>query len=401
MPRTTLPQNYVIRSGTLFEDFENFGDWTKGASGTAALNQTFVHTGSNSMALTSGSGTNCFVTKTINRNMVNDGVIGQWVYIPSLTGISSVTIYFSSTTDFSKYFSRATPVTALHEGWNYIQVERSVWNNVGSELWTNTMIRLRVRVDATTGATPTVYYDSIYYGEYSRPKVLITFDDGWESAYTEGFTYMETLGLKGTQYVIRDRVGQAGWSPLSQLQEMYDAGWDLGTHGTIRLDSLANQAAMEAEVAYNQQFLITNNFTRRDCHRHYAYPQGGYNTDALAALGALNFLTGRSIIDRPQGNYIDNRYLMTRMGVYNTTTLATAKTYVDKAIAQGSSVWLNFHILVASPTVDTEWGISDFQNLMDYIAAKRNAGQLDSPTVSEWYVGLTNPRREVSTREAV
>ena len=399
--RSLLPTNYIIDPGTLFEDFETLGDWTKGASGTIALNQTYVRTGSNSLALTAGSGTNCFATKTISRNMANDRGTSFWVYLPSLTGLSSITIYLSSTTDFTKYFSRATQATALHEGWNCIQVERAIWNNVGSESWSNTMIRLRVRVDAAVGGTPTVYYDSLQLNEYAKPKILVTFDDGWESAYTEGFLYMQTLGLKGTQYVIRDRVGQTGWSPLWQLQEMYDAGWDLGTHGTVRLDSLPSQAAIEAEVAYNRQFLIDNNFTRRDCHQHYAYPQGGYNSNAIAALGAQGFLTGRSIIDRPQANYIDNRYLLTRWGVYHTTTLATAKSYVDKAIAQGSSVWLNFHILSAVATIDTEWGISDFRALMDYIAQLKKQGAIDVVTVSEWYRGLDNARGDAVTRQLV
>jgi peptidoglycan/xylan/chitin deacetylase (PgdA/CDA1 family) len=385
--------NYLVQTGTLFEDFESFGDWTitgTGASGTA--NTSIFKTGTQSLKLTSGSGTNCVATKTINADMSRAGRIGFWLYLPSIVEVSSIQFVLSSNTSFTSFFSYTPAIAVLHEGWNYVLVGRDLWSNTGSESWSNTMVRLRVRVNANTSQVAVAYFDSIYTGEYSRPKCILTFDDNKESQYSVAYAYMQSRGLRGTCYIMPNRVGAAGYMSLAQMQEMYNAGWDMSVHDFDNwVNTYLTQPEFSTQLVSLISYLKTNGFTRNNCHLHAAYPQGAYNNFILAEMANQGMLTGRSTKNRTQANYTDNRYILTRQVPVNTTALAQAKAFVDRAIADGGAVFLNFHLLVTTPSVDTEWATTDFQALVDYLLSKKE--QIDVVTTTEWYRGLTNARK--------
>ena len=393
--RSSLPQDYTINSGTLFEGFETFAEWSRqSAGGSIADETTIVKEGSHSLKLTAASASNCFADKTISTTFTNAGVIGMWINLPTLTGVNNIAIYLSSTTNYSKFFLRTINVTSMHEGWNYIETSREEWSNTGSEAWTNTFLRLRVRINASAG-TPSCYFDSMYIGSYRRPKVLVTFDDSWDSQYTKAFAYMNPLGMKGTIYCIASKIDTSGYMTTAQCSEVNSAGWDLGTHGNVNLTTLSTQAEMETEISSNEAFLTSNGFTR--ANKHYAYPNGGYNDNAKLALAALDYKTARTIIDANQSHLYAEPYLIKRWGIYNTTSVATAKSYIDLAIARGNSVWLNYHIIVdADADASTKVLTADFQEVMDYLKTKMDAGLVDVVTVSEWYNGLTMPRKAVT-----
>jgi peptidoglycan/xylan/chitin deacetylase (PgdA/CDA1 family) len=393
MARNSLKTNYEINAGTLFEGFQTIGEWTRGGAAGSISEDTNHYTyGTKSLTITYASGTAVFYDKTINQVVDGDSCsMLLKVYIPSLTNLTSIALYIASASNFSKYFSKTILGTALHEGYNYIPISPSEWSNTGSESWANTMVRLRIRVNASTG-TPSCSFCSIHTKQYNKPKVLVTFDDSWDSQYLKGYAYMQPLGLKGTIYTIGSKLGTTKYCTLSQIREMYAAGWDIGNHGSVNLTTLATQALQEAEIAGEEAYI--SEFTRSK--KHYAYPNGGYDANALAAMSSLGYLTARTIIDRQQANYIDERYLLTRYGVYNTTSVATAQGYIDRAIAQGSSILLNFHIIVDSDAdIDTKVLTADFNSIIDYIYTKQQQGLLDVVTISEWYNELDGRRTSI------
>ena len=387
--RQPLKRNYEITSGTLFEGFESLTGWARtSAGGSAELDAVNVKNGTNSIKLIPpAGGGDCFYDKTISANLSDASRITFWLYIPTLTGLNHIAFYLSSVTNYSKFFSVWYDIAGgrFHKGWNVFSIPRSEWGVTGSEAWTNTFQRFRVRMNGTGGTS--VSFDSVYTKSWNRAKCIITFDDSMTTAYTEGYTYMATKGLKGTMYNIRAAIDNTGGMTLAQAQTMYDAGWDMSLHGATNLTTFT-YAEMMADIAYNKQFLLDNGFTRNNCHKHYAYPNGGYNDTVLQAMADSGMTTARTIIDTTQSHYVEEPYLLSRQGIFNTTTIAEAKAYVDLAIARGEAILLNFHQLVASPTVDTQWSITNFQALMDYIKQKQDYGFLDVVTISEWYNGL-------------
>lgn len=409
--RQTLPQNYDIGYDTLFEDFETTTGWTQGLgsgspSGVTSVDLVNYKTGSGALKIEATNG-GVLNTKTISLNTANAGTFGYWVYIDDVTKLSAITIYLSSVSNFASLFSYALSASNLLNGWNFVQVRREQWTNTGSESWSNTMIRLRFRTDSVASETVSTTFDSLYYGIYSRPKVLITFDDGWDSAHTEGYTYMATKNLKGTHFVISSVVDTAGRVTTENLTTAYNNGWSISNH-TATHQNLSTLTEEEAttELTDCYDWLVSNGFSTTA--KHVAYPNGGYNTTVLDLMDTLGYETGSTIISR-QNNIVkglEDRRLIKRYSLINTNNLTTVRGYVDTAIANGSTVIINFHKLVVSPSASTEWSISDFQSLIDYIAQLSNGGLLDVMTVDDWYTGLTNPRliatnRSVATTRTV
>lgn len=384
-------QNYLIRSGTLFEGFETFADWTKiSATGSISEESEIVKEGDRSLKIISGDATTCYADKVINKNLSGASGFGFWVYIPSLTGFSRIAILLSSTTDYSKFFSINKYYYHIHEGWNYVEVATSDFSNTGGESWGNTFVRMRLRIYATAG-TPSCYFDSIYINYYRRPKIIVTFDDSWESQYSKAFAYMSTLGLKGTIYTIGSKLGTENYCTLAQLQEMYAAGWAIGNHGSVNLATLGTVAEQEAEISLEEAYI--DEFPTK---KHYAYPFGGYDNNAIQALKNLGYLTARTIFDHTQSHLFAESMLLTRMGIFNTTSVASTKTYIDQAIARGAALLLNYHLIVDSGAdVDTKVLTADFNAVMDYVLFKKNSDLADVVTVSEWYEGLSAGRETV------
>lgn len=387
--------NYQISAGTLLEEFETIGDWTV-TGGSANVDTSIFKTGSGSLKLTSGSGTNCIATKTINVDLSAGGVVYLWMYVGgNLADLLSAQVILSNDSSFTDFFSK-TFTGSLHEGWNKIAIGKSQWTTNGSATWSSNMIRLRVRVNANASVIPIVYFDSMYYGFWARPKVVIGFDDGWASQIDAGYPILAALGLKATCYIIQDRIGTAGYMTTGNLSTLHTAGWDMNNHTKSHIDMTAyTQSQAEAEVISCANYLAGLGFTRKNEHLHVAYPFGGYNANVLLGMATQGMITARTIIDRTQSHEIDSQYLLSRQYHDYTMSAATYKNFIKRTIADGGSLHLNYHKIVSDGTgaAATEVEVSQFQDMMNYIAELSQAGVIDAVTFTDWYRGLTNPRK--------
>lgn len=388
--------NYEIQPGTAIDDFESVSGWSAGTGGAVALSSDYVKEGSNALKLTVNAGTaNVAFDKTVSWDLSDAGNISFWVYVPTLNfGSSWFVVYLSSTSGFTKYFSYGF-ASVLHEGWNKLTIPKSGWTNTGGEAWENTIIRMRVRVYADGTNEQVVYLDDMKMGVYSRPKVVISFDDGWESVYTIAYPYMKARGIKGTLFIIESRIDTAGYMTTAMLQELYDNGWDICNHTVNHINmSTYTEAEAYAELIGCRDWIRANGWDRRNSASHVAYPNGGYNTEVLSAMRSLGMITGRTVINRGQSHEIDNRYLLTRQSHGYTATQATYRGWVTRAIREGQSVEFNYHkIEVSGADVDTEVDTAKFTDLIDFAYA--HIGQLDFVTRTELYAGLDSPRTSV------
>jgi peptidoglycan/xylan/chitin deacetylase (PgdA/CDA1 family) len=386
--------NYEIQPGTSLDDFESLSGWAAGAGGAVALSSDYVKEASNALKLTVNAGTaNVAFDKTVSWDLSDAGNISFWVYVPTLNFASSwFVVYLSSVSNFSKYFSYGF-ASVLHEGWNKLTIPRSAWTNGGGEDWENVMIRFRVRVYANGTDEQVVYLDDMKMGVYSRPKVAISFDDGWESVYTIAYPYMKARGIRGTLFIIESRINTAGYMTTAMLQELFDNGWDICNHTVnhINMSSYTEEQAYE-ELVGCRDWIRENGWDRNNSASHVAYPNGGYGDGVLAAMESLGMITGRTIINRCQSHEIDHRYLLTRQSHGYTATQATYRGWITRAIREGQSLEPNYHkIIVSGGTADTEVYTSQFCDLIDF--AYLHIGQLDFVTRTEWYRELTNARK--------
>jgi peptidoglycan/xylan/chitin deacetylase (PgdA/CDA1 family) len=133
-------------------------------------------------------------------------------------------------------------------------------------------------------------------GEIACPPkpVALTFDDGYEDAYSTVLPIMQRYGMHGTFYIVNSFVGQPGYMTWEQLGAMRDAGMEIGAHTVSHLNLTSlDQATISYEIGQSKAELDSRlgiNVTS------FCYPAGFYdwNIEALVqAAGYTNATTTR------------------------------------------------------------------------------------------------------------
>ena len=213
------------------------------------------------------------------------------------------------------------------------------------------------------------------------PKVVVSlvFDDGWLSQYTEARKAMDPYWFAATAYIIQSLIdNNASYMTMAQLTNLRRySGWEIAAHAYTDADHAANFANLTA-TQLAQDFLqlqawpMSNGFRGM---RHLAYPGGriqprGDRRRATALCVGSHRLwqqhrdmaTGRSVSAADISH------------VLNTTTLSAIETSIDNAYANKQWLILTFHKLVSTPSLATEWAITDFTSLMSYIQQQGHSG---------------------------
>ena len=108
----------------------------------------------------------------------------------------------------------------------------------------------------------------------ARP-IVISFDDGDITVYTQAFPIMREFGFKAVNYVVADYVGTPGYMNADQLKELSAAGWDTGSHSLMHSD-LTTSKQLDWEVVFSRQKLEKLLGVTVDT---FAYPFGKTNDD--------------------------------------------------------------------------------------------------------------------------
>lgn len=116
---------------------------------------------------------------------------------------------------------------------------------------------------------------------FDEPIVTITFDDGWESVYTQAFPVLQKHGLKTTQYIISDTLDEASYMSAAQLRQMHQAGHEIGGHTASHADlTTLDDEQLKHELSDSQQILQRLFGSVRD----FTSPYGAYNAHTLAVI---------------------------------------------------------------------------------------------------------------------
>jgi peptidoglycan/xylan/chitin deacetylase (PgdA/CDA1 family) len=392
MSRSPLPQDYKNNPGTLFEGFESADEWTNSGTGGSKENDLVnFKTGSQSIKLDlTTAGGNFGIQRTCSPALNLAQVSRQmslWIYcypnaVTPANWINSFNIYFYNGANYRQINKSGTN---FYEGWNSIVLNRTEFTQSSGTPNLEAVDKILIKIYCKTGQTGAMSFDSWYTGVEQDGRVLVTFDDAFSSVYTTAFPYMAARGVKGTIFVIPDKLGTDGYMTEAQLAEMYAAGWDLGNHTYHHWDSpyLAGhtQAEVENELIQCQEWLEDRGYTRAS--KHVAYPGGGYDDTVLAAMASTGMLTGRTTGVMKQFVPVENIYLLRPHGMPGGSNLAY--TYIDLATHYGATIYFYGHKV--SNEVD-DWAIADFRAFIDYLVASR----VKVVTIREWHEGLTNPR---------
>ena len=207
---------------------------------------------------------------------------------------------------------------------------------------------------------------------YPNGVVTFTFDDGFSQANDVAAPILAAHQFPATAYVIVDEVGKSDRVSLDDLHALSAAGWDVGAHAYTQVDHALNftelsRDEVEDDMVNTRAWLIANGFTGYD---HCAYPSGEFNGDVLALAGTY-FTSCRTIYAGQQELFPPSDSRRLRVGyITSSVPLSVAEEYVEEARENHEWLILVFHKLVdGTPAASTEWRTSDFQALVDQVAA--------------------------------
>jgi peptidoglycan/xylan/chitin deacetylase (PgdA/CDA1 family) len=136
-----------------------------------------------------------------------------------------------------------------------------------------------------TSITPTYLATVLVKGGELPPRpVVITFDDGYKEVYQNAFPIMRELGFVGTNYLDVHCLGLKYCVSVEQLQQMADAGWELGSHSMSHTDLTTDHSIADYEI--HQSKLALEEAVQEEVST-FAYPFG--KTDEFISNKVRNY----------------------------------------------------------------------------------------------------------------
>jgi hypothetical protein len=386
----TLPKNLVASLGTLYEDFSSAADWTVGGTGASVADDTTnYHTGTQSVALTLGNAATCSIHKIVNWDLSGDwGTMEFWYRLNDAVADyqGSITIKLSNDSSFSNFF-RVWHASGEYRqpGWNNMVCHKNSFGiGLGSPSWDSPIVRVRFEFRGASGKTPSISFDSLYFGIKRLPAVIMRFDDGYPAQYSTCFSYMKPHNVRGELATISSLVDTDGYVTKSQIQEMDASGWSIVNHtsGSATLDTLT-EAQQETVIGDCKTALTGWGLSR--CADYLVCPGGKANTDTDTACANLGIKTAQTtgVTNSIGGKFVGLPYAanlnICGQTISDTVSLDTWKGYVDLAIACGYIFPFTFH----NVGTGAEWTVDTFRQAINYLALKRS--QIYCITIDDFY----------------
>jgi len=135
--------------------------------------------------------------------------------------------------------------------------------------------------------------------ELPTKPIILTFDDGSESVYTTALPIMQRYNFTGTAYLVYNYVGAVNFLNVKEVQALYAAGWEFGSHSISHMDLVTVPGRQEKEIVESRQKLqdyLNVPF------RTFAYPFGSYDADSLYYVHYAGYIAAMGLgVDTHQG----------------------------------------------------------------------------------------------------
>ena len=236
------------------------------------------------------------------------------------------------------------------------------------------------------------------------PMVVFTMDDGVETDYTNAYRLAKERGIPLVSYINTNNIGKAGRLTWDQIREMRAAGFaiECHTHTHVDVTSLTEAELRATLEAVNAAFVAAG----LPAPEHHSYPFGR-SDEASRAIVAEYRETARTI-NSSSGTIVDEWVCgkpgwtgWDRLRAWNVYRDATGnvddvKAKIDDAILKNQAVIFYTHDISDSPSAQ---GLHAdlFEEILDYIAAKRDAGLIEPVTIDGLYRAIEGIRTHPAT----
>lgn len=381
-----------VLGATAAETFKTLTGWTlvQGANSTIALSSGdgVFSTNCINFSSTLAAGSFASATANIEPDLDLSGVAGFWLHArinyrqtATQVGISTYLAHADNLGAGTGRFQATNLIYATAVGQQPHWCPKTKFSVLdGTPTFATPIKSWRFRIDSSAVELHDWDLLGVTTREKSRPCVIVTQDDGWDTSYTVAFPITQARSIPVSHYLIYNLIGTAGYITLGQAQTMRDGGDYLGLHGALRWDQDTTR------IASDKAGLVALGIDTA----HAALPEGqigdGTTWNAtVAALDAAGVKSSRLAGGAtPTLRHRTHRHCITSYPLNNTMTLANAQAAVDAAVESNGTVIFYGHKYGATADSLT-WATSDFTELMDYIQTKRAAGLLDTKTIEQWW----------------
>ncbi len=128
-----------------------------------------------------------------------------------------------------------------------------------------------------------------------KPLVL-TFDNGYQSQYTNALPVLKQLGWPGNEMIQTDFINLTSQGGLTdgQIRGLLSAGWELDTQGVTHYDLItASPSRLQQEIVGARSLLRQRYGVPVDW---FAYPSGHYNATVISALKGAGYSGSLTVI---------------------------------------------------------------------------------------------------------
>ena len=119
-----------------------------------------------------------------------------------------------------------------------------------------------------------------------RP-IILTFDDGSKSVLSTALPIMQKYNFTGTVYLVNNYVGAANFLSVDDIHQLYEAGWEVGSHSITHTDLTIESVDQEKEIVESrlrlQRQLDLPILT-------FAYPYGAYDVDSVEIVRFAGYI---------------------------------------------------------------------------------------------------------------
>ena len=230
---------------------------------------------------------------------------------------------------------------------------------------------LRIQSRFGEGASGTLWVDSVYLVPVPEtPKLMIQWDDGFESQYTEALPIQREYDIPSTTFVNTANLGNGRLS-VEQLTELQDHGWDVSSHLMTHenLTELSEQE-QDAQLRGAQDWLISNGFEQGA--QFFSYTYGTYDQSSYDLVEEYHTY---AMVGGDPGYGLPHN--PAHVGRSSERSLESAQAYIDTLVQWGGIGALFWHELPGETPLD------EFDTIMQYIHERREAGELDVITLSD------------------
>ena len=204
----------------------------------------------------------------------------------------------------------------------------------------------------------------------NSPIVSIVFDDGCSSQFDYAYPLMAQRGMKGTYYIITDKIDNQGWMSISEIAKLAANGNEIGSHSkTHRSFTSLNEVTIREECSSSKLLLESYGLKVTN----FAYPYGDRNdwTDSIVAdyfdTGRDAYSSAPSIMSLPTSQF---RIVGYAGESSDGNALPRLKAKLDQ-LQSGNWLVVFFHN-VEPDQYTKDWTIStqEFSGFLDYLTEK-------------------------------